>query len=115
MQKFFAALLGAQLTSAVMLKELTSPQIVSASAKGELPQLDYGLGFGAGVFAGHRWFGHNGGAPGVNVETAAYPDDRATVIVMSNRAPPAATPVSLPFRRNQCPGGAASLAASLET
>ena len=91
LQRFFAALAAGRLTSAAMLKELTSPQIVAAPAKGELPQLDYGLGFGVGAASGHRWFGHNGGAPGVNAETAAYPGDRITVIVLSDRDPPGAT------------------------
>jgi CubicO group peptidase (beta-lactamase class C family) len=91
MQRFFAALLGAELTSAAMLKELVSPQIIAAQAKDGSPQLDYGLGFGVGAFHGRRWFGHNGGAPGVNVEAAAYPDDQTTLVVMSNRDPPAAS------------------------
>jgi D-alanyl-D-alanine carboxypeptidase len=91
LQRFFAALLNGQLTSAEMLKALSSPQIVVAKESPASPQVDYGLGFGVGATHGHRWFGHNGGAPGVNVETAAYPDDRTAVVVMSNRDPPAAS------------------------
>jgi CubicO group peptidase (beta-lactamase class C family) len=91
MQRFLAALLGGQLTMAATLKELISPQIVAAEAKDGSPRLEYGLGFGVGVVQGHRWFGHNGGAPGVNVEAAVYPDDRTAMVVMSNRDPPAAT------------------------
>jgi D-alanyl-D-alanine carboxypeptidase len=91
MQRFLAALLGRQLTTAAMLKELISPQIMAAQAKEGSPQLEYGLGFGVGVVQGRRWFGHNGGAPGVNVEAAVYPDDGTAVVVMSNRDPPAAT------------------------
>jgi D-alanyl-D-alanine carboxypeptidase len=91
LQRFFAALLGGKLTSAAMLKELISPQVVAAQATGGRPQLDYGLGFGMGAVYGHRWFGHNGGAPGVNTEAAVFPDDRTALVVMSNRDPPAAT------------------------
>jgi D-alanyl-D-alanine carboxypeptidase len=91
LQRFFAALQQGQLTSPAMLKELGKAQIVAAPAKGESPQLDYGFGFGAGMAHGHRWLGHNGGAPGVNVETAAWPDDHTVLLVMSNRDPPAAT------------------------
>jgi CubicO group peptidase (beta-lactamase class C family) len=91
MQRFFAALLGGQLTTAATFKELISPQIVAAQAKNGSPQLEYGLGFGVGTVQGHRWFGHNGGAPGANVEVAAYPDDGIAVVVMSNRDPPTAT------------------------
>lgn len=76
MQRFFATLLEGRLTSAAMLKELISPQMVAAQAKGGSPELDYRFGFGVGAVCGHRWFGHNGGAPGVNTEAAAYPDDR---------------------------------------
>ena len=91
LQKFFAALLGGRLTSAAVLKDFSSSQIVAAPAKGGMPQLDYGFGFGVGAFQGRRWFGHNGGAPGVNVEAAAYPDDGIAVIVLSNRDPPTAS------------------------
>ena len=98
LQRFFVALQGGRLTSAAMLEQLIRPQILAAPAKGNLPQLDYGFGFGVGTFEGHRWFGHNGGAPGVNVETAAYPADRVAVVVMSNRDPPTATAL---FRKLQ--------------
>jgi len=91
MQRFFAALLGARLTSAAMVKELIKSQIVAAPGKDGSPPLEYGLGFGTGAVQGHRWFGHNGGAPGVNVETAAFPDDGAALVVLSNRDPPTAT------------------------
>lgn len=91
MQRFFAALLAGRLTSQVMLKALTSPQRTVVPARGDAPQISAGLGFGVGTFQGHRWLGHNGGAPGANVEATAFPDDRTAVVVLSNRDPPAAT------------------------
>jgi D-alanyl-D-alanine carboxypeptidase len=91
LQAFFAALLAGHLTSPEMLRELTSPQRVIVPAKGDAPQISQGLGFGLGTFQGHRWLGHNGGAPGVNVEAMAFPDDRTAVVILSNRDPPAAT------------------------
>lgn len=91
MQRFFAALINARLTSPAMLKALTSAQVVAAPAASEPSPVGHALGFGVGVYNGHRWFGHNGGAPGVNVEATAYPDDRDTVIVMANRDPPLAS------------------------
>lgn len=91
LQAFFAALLAGRLISPVMLREMTSPQRTVVPAKGDAPQISQGLGFGVGSFQGHRWFGHNGGAPGVNVEAMAFPDDRAAVVILSNRDPPAAT------------------------
>ena len=91
MRKFFAALLSGKLTSAKSLAMLVSPQIVAAKAEGGQPERDYGFGFGVGRFGGHRWFGHNGGAPGVNVEAIEFPDDQVTVVVLANRDPPSAT------------------------
>ena len=91
MQRFFAAFLAAKLTSAAMVNELTSAQIVVRPAKDGAPELDQGLGFGLSSFEGHRWFGHNGGAPGVNTEAAVFPDDGLSIVVLSNRDPPSAT------------------------
>lgn len=89
MQRFLAALLSGRLVSAAMLEKLTAPAPGAPPAKGGAPQP--GHGFGIGAYEGHRWFGHNGGAPGVNVETAAFPDDKISVVVLSNRDPPAAS------------------------
>jgi hypothetical protein len=88
-----------------MVEKMISPQIVAAPAKGAVPELDYGLGFSVGVLEGRRWFGHNGGAPGINVETAAWPDDRRALIVLSNRDPPAATTVFRALRQMLFDGG----------
>ncbi|MDB5441777.1 MAG: beta-lactamase family protein [Phenylobacterium sp.] len=98
MGRFFAALSQAQLTSAASLQMLVSAQIVAAPARGGQPERDYGFGFGVGHVDGHRWFGHNGGSPGVNVETAMFPEDQVTVVVLGNRDPPTATRL---FRRLQ--------------
>ncbi len=96
MQRFFAALLNGELTSAQSLQMLVSTQIVVAKADGAQPERDYGFGFGVGRFEGRRWFGHNGGAPGVNTEATVFPDDGVTVVVLANRDPPAASAL---FRR----------------
>jgi CubicO group peptidase (beta-lactamase class C family) len=110
MQRFFAALLNGQLTSASMVEKMMAPQIVAMPPKGDAPQLDQGLGFGVGTFKSHRWFGQNGGAPGVNVEAAAFPADRTTVVVLSNRDPPAATALFRELRAALfAPAGAASV------
>jgi CubicO group peptidase (beta-lactamase class C family) len=95
LQRFFAALSRRRLTSAASLSMLTSAQIVAAPATASQPERDYGFGFGVGRFDGHPWFGHNGGALGVNVEATVFPDDQASVVVLANRDPPAA---SLLFR-----------------
>ena len=90
MARFFQALLAGKLTRPETLRSFTGPQIVAAPARGDRPELHYGFGFGNGSFDGHRWFGHNGGAPGVNAEGGAFPDDDTIIVVMSNRDPPAA-------------------------
>lgn len=90
MQRFFSALLSAKLTSAAMLKALTSSQFEVLPAKGPLPAVYYGLGFSITNHKGHAGVGHNGGMPGGNVATAAFPADQITAVVMTNRDPPAA-------------------------
>jgi len=91
MQRFFAALTTGKLVRPETYLMMTSPQIVAAPAKGDTPEFDYGLGFGVGMFKGHRWFGHNGGAPGANDEAVVFPDDATSLVVMSNRDPPLAS------------------------
>jgi len=90
MARFFQALLAGRLIRPETLRSFTGPQIVAAPARGDRPELHYGFGFGNGSFDGHRWFGHNGGAPGVNADGGAFPDDDTIIVVMSNRDPPAA-------------------------
>jgi CubicO group peptidase (beta-lactamase class C family) len=91
MQKFFAALSQGKLTSVATMKMLVSAQIVAAKAQGAQPEHDYGFGFGVGRIDGHRWWGHNGGAPGVNAEATVFPDNQLSIVVLANRDPPAAT------------------------
>ena len=90
LRRFFAALSTGRLLKPETARLLSTQQIVAAPARGDRPELGYGLGFGASRFEAHRWFGHNGGAPGVNAETMVFPDDDATLIVLSNRDPPMA-------------------------
>ncbi|HEY2178963.1 MAG TPA: serine hydrolase domain-containing protein [Caulobacteraceae bacterium] len=99
LRRFFTALEAGRLLSPAMYRTLTSPSTQGA----------YGLGFGTGVFHGHRWFGHNGGAPGVNTELAAFPDDNALVFVLADRDPPMATALYRQVREtifNPAPCGA---------
>lgn len=90
MQRFFAALLAGKLTSAKMREMLTTPQFELLPAKGPLPAVSYGMGFVLSNYKGRGSIGHNGGAPGVNVATAAFPKDQVTAVVMTNRDPLAA-------------------------
>jgi CubicO group peptidase (beta-lactamase class C family) len=94
LRRFFRALLGKKLVSDAMLAALTTPDASTGHA----------LGFGTGSADGHRWFGHNGGAPGINVEAVAFTDDGRTVIVLSNRDPPTATQVFRALLDGACGG-----------
>jgi D-alanyl-D-alanine carboxypeptidase len=90
MARFLQALQAGKLIKPETLRSFTSQQIVAAPPRRDMPGMIYGFGFGNGSFDGHRWYGHNGGAPGVNAEAGAFPDDDAFIVVLSNRDPPAA-------------------------
>ncbi|HEX8261515.1 MAG TPA: serine hydrolase domain-containing protein [Allosphingosinicella sp.] len=91
MHGFLEALAAHRLASPAMTAAMTAPQVEVAPATADSPARRYGFGFGVGAFEGHRWFGHNGGNLGANVEVAAFPDDGWSIVVLSNRDPPAAT------------------------
>jgi D-alanyl-D-alanine carboxypeptidase len=91
LQHFSTALSSNALTTAATTKALTSVQIVAAPAANDKPERTYGFGFGVGTESGQKWFGHNGGTLGANVEFAVFPEVQLTIAVLSNRDPPAAT------------------------
>ncbi|WEJ98130.1 MAG: serine hydrolase [Candidatus Sphingomonas phytovorans] len=91
LQRFFVALQSGRLVKAGTARLLREKQIVSGPARGSLSELGYGLGFGTSSFEGHNWFGHNGGAPGLNAEAVVFPEDGVTVFVLANRDPPMAS------------------------
>lgn len=47
--------------------------------------IGYGYLFTVGNTAGHRWVGHDGGAPGISAEFLHYPDDELAIIVLANQ------------------------------
>ena len=51
----------------------------------------YGFGFGAGNDGGRTFWGHGGGAPGMNGELRVYPDSSTVVVTLANLDPPAAS------------------------
>lgn len=91
MQRFFAAFRAAKLTSPKMRDLLLSPQITVIPPRDGKAALSHGLGFALGSYNGHKWFGHNGGTLGVNVELMVFPDDQTEIIVLTNRDPPTAS------------------------
>jgi D-alanyl-D-alanine carboxypeptidase len=105
LERFLFALEAGKLVGEPMGVMLTSAQIVSGPARGDLPALNYGLGFGTSSYDGHRWFGHNGGAPGVNAEVVRFPNDDVTIVVLANRDPPAASELLRAIRPKLLTGG----------
>jgi D-alanyl-D-alanine carboxypeptidase len=98
MARFLKALQEGKLVSAASFKAMASQQIAAGPPRGPGDDFGYGYGMGVGHFLGHRWFGHNGGAPGVAFDATVFPDDDAMVIVLSNRDPPLVQPLIMKLR-----------------
>ncbi len=54
----------------------------------------YAYGFGDSVVDGVRWFGHGGGAPGMNGDLKIFPQSGYVIAVLANMDPPAAGRIS---------------------
>ncbi len=91
LHRFFMALQAGKLVDRSMAQQLVKAHVVGFPAKGNLPELDYGFGFGSGAYDGHPWFGHAGGLPGANTEANVFPRDGIIIVVFANRDPPSAT------------------------
>jgi D-alanyl-D-alanine carboxypeptidase len=50
-----------------------------------MPDSGYGLGTFAGVFAGHRAYGHRGGLRGFESSMWYFPDERVSIVLLSNQ------------------------------
>jgi CubicO group peptidase (beta-lactamase class C family) len=90
--KFADALMANRLQDAAHTKLLTTGGFPGPN--GKLLRYD----FGAPAGDGRRYYGHNGGAPGMNGELRVFPAEpghaEATIVVLANRDPPAATAVA---------------------
>ncbi|HMA49265.1 MAG TPA: serine hydrolase domain-containing protein, partial [Magnetospirillaceae bacterium] len=91
MRRFLTALTSGKLVSRETYERMISPQILAYPGQDGRPDIHYGLGFGTSTFDGHKWVGHNGGAPGINAEVNFFIDDQTMMVVLSNRDPPAAS------------------------
>lgn len=87
LQRFAAALLSHKLLDEKHTALLTSPQ-APTGRRGA-----YGYGFMLGGEGRWRWFGHGGGAPGINSDLKIFPETGYVVAVQSN-LPPSAHRVS---------------------
>jgi len=54
----------------------------------------YAYGFGDNIEGGVRWFGHGGGAPGMNGDLKIFPQSGYVIAVLANMDPPAAGRIS---------------------
>lgn len=77
--RFARALQAGTLVDPKLLVEATQP------AEGR-----YGYGFAAGKFENSAWYGHGGGAPGMNADFRVFPSLDRVVIALSNFDPEAA-------------------------
>jgi D-alanyl-D-alanine carboxypeptidase len=85
--RFAHALTAHKLLSAKYTRLLTTGKVAA-------PPGQYAYGFMDANRAPARWFGHGGGAPGMNGDLRIYPDSGYVVAVLSNLDPPAAQRIS---------------------
>jgi CubicO group peptidase (beta-lactamase class C family) len=78
LRAFSRALSQERLLSKDQLETLWKPQTKAGP-------VGYGYLFAVGNSAGHRWVGHNGGAPGIAAEFLHYPEDGLVVVVLANQ------------------------------
>lgn len=76
--RFAGALDEGRLLAREQLERVWSPTRLGAENS------RYGYLWGSGSAAGHRWVGHNGGAPGVSADFRYFPDSGYVVVVLSN-------------------------------
>jgi D-alanyl-D-alanine carboxypeptidase len=72
----------------------------------------YAYGFGDSVVNGVRWFGHGGGAPGMNGDLKIFPQSGYAIAVLANMDPPAASRIS-EFISSRLPASAAAVSSSI--
>jgi D-alanyl-D-alanine carboxypeptidase len=85
--RFANDLTGHKLLDATHTELLTTGKV-------QTPQGKYAYGFSDNATGDVRWFGHGGGAPGMNGDLRIYPESGYTVAVLANLDPPAATEIS---------------------
>lgn len=74
----------AALTGNALLDKSSQKLMWTPTRLGGGGEAGYGLGWATGRVNGHRLVSHGGGIPGFSTEFAHYPDDRLTVIVLTN-------------------------------
>lgn len=103
MARFFDALEAGKLVGLEWVKQLTAAQI-NVTPPGAPVALQYGLGFGISAWQQYLGYGHNGGAPGANVEAQRFPDEDLLIVVLANRDPPQAGQLLATLRQKALTG-----------
>ena len=67
-----------------LLKKSTLDQMWTPTKTSKGGMADYGFGWQVDKVNGHRLIAHGGGIPGFSTQLSRYPDDRLTVIVLTN-------------------------------
>ncbi len=80
--KWDAALAAGTVLPASSLAQMWTPPALPGGA-----HTDYGMGWIAQTYNGHRLIWHNGALPGAMGFLGRFPDDRLTVILLSNMSP----------------------------
>jgi D-alanyl-D-alanine carboxypeptidase len=86
--RFANAILGHKLLSQQDTATLTTGKVPTG------PAGKYAYGFGDFNRDGVHWFGHNGGAPGMNGDLRIFPESGYVIAVLANLDPPAAGQVA---------------------
>ncbi len=82
--RFANAIMGHKLLNELDTATLTTGKVAMG------PIAKYAYGFGDFNQDGVRWFGHNGGAPGMNGELRIFPESGYVIAVIANMDPPSA-------------------------
>jgi len=76
----------AALSAGSLLKKSSYQEIWTPVKLNDGKTFDYGFGWGLGSQEGHRIQSHGGGTAGFSTVITRYPDDKLTVILLTNRA-----------------------------
>ncbi len=65
----------------------TVSALVQAADANSPVDIHYGLGWSLRTVGGHRWVYHSGAVPGFVSDFMRYPDDKLSVVVLTNANP----------------------------
>jgi CubicO group peptidase (beta-lactamase class C family) len=83
MAKWDAALYTEKLLKKSSLEQIWTP---AKTSDGGLPSFDYGFGWFIYSYQGHRFVQHSGGTPGFSSVFYRFPDDKLSVIMLTNHS-----------------------------